>query len=678
MGEEYDECIRDVIDDAFSNYQAPDKEGRSILDLPSWSLWKNTSELLLQQGERSSIEYLIRAFGLNEFEQFCLLLLLEKELDEPMTIRRLNEIGFHDLTPAAMISLFQGERCLIRELYGFFLEGGPLKNWVMQGGKDNGPGPWDAVRLDERLRGLIIGEQWEDSSLKEYGFFIYPGEYDSSEMKGGFGEREYRQWSGLFNSLNVPRVCLIRGVEGVGKKTQIRRYVQEYGIPAFCADAGSLESLNREEQKKVLWRMIRECRLWQAILCLEWKDGIEEETGGNNLVEQAFRLSEDYLFGLVLLQAQEQELKGVPKEAVQVAIPMPTLREAACLWKETGKGFPCAEGLHTEEFAGIMVMTPGQIRRAFIQALGLMKRDGLNRIEEYHIKEACRGLPRGRMVGKAMRVSVKYNFRDLILPPERMRQLEEACSQVKNRYQIYEKWGFSKKNVYGTGISIVFSGPPGTGKTMAAQVLAGELGLELYKIDLAAVVSKYIGETEKNLNQIFEEGRKIQAILFFDEADVLFSKRTEVRDSHDKYSNMEAAFLLQKMEEYTGVAILATNYLQNIDEAFKRRLTYIIDFPFPDQESRRLLWNSMTPEELPLGEDVDFDFLARRFELSGSQIKNSYLNAAFLAARIGDDHVGMEHIMRSIQKELLKSGRQLTQKDLGEYGYLLVERSGVS
>lgn len=678
MKKRYDELIRKVVDDAFDTYQTPDRVGKSITVLQSWSEWKNAGELLFQRGELDPVEYLIRMFDLDEFEQFNLLLLLEKELDEPTTLKKLNERGFHDLTPAAVMSLFQGERCLIRELYGSFLEGGSLKGWIMQEVEDGGPGPWDAIRLDGRIRGLVLGDQWEDLALEEYGFFIYREEYDASEMKGDFGEKEYRHWSGLFDSMGSRRVCLIKGPEGIGKKTQVRRYAHERGMSVFCADAGSLKSLSREAQRKVLWKIIRECRLWNAILCLEWKDGTGEDTEESSLAEQTCRLAGDYLPGLIFLQEQEQEIQGIPKEGVQIAIPMPNLREAACLWREMSKEFPCAEDLHPEEFAGIMVMTPGQIRRAFVHALGLMKRDGMECLEDYHIKEACRGLPRGKMAGKAVQVRVRYNFRDLILPPERKQQLEEACAQVKNRYQIYETWGFSKKNVYGTGISIVFSGPPGTGKTMAAQVLAGELGLELYKIDLAAVVSKYIGETEKNLNQIFEEGRKVQAILFFDEADVLFSKRTEVRDSHDKYSNMEAAFLLQKMEEYTGVTILATNYLQNIDEAFKRRLTYIIDFPFPDQESRRQLWRSMTPEELPLDEDVDFDFFARRFEMSGSQIKNSFLNAAFLAARNGDQRVGMEHIMRSVQKELLKSGRQLTQKDLGEYGYLLAERSGVS
>ena len=244
---------------------------------------------------------------------------------------------------------------------------------------------------------------------------------------------------------------------------------------------------------------------------------------------------------------------------------------------------------------------------------------------------------------------------------------------MRNRYLVYETWGFSEKQAYGLGISMVFSGSPGTGKMMAAQIMAKELGLELYKVDLSAVVSKYIGETEKNLDQIFEEGKQSQAILFFDEADVLFSKRTEVKDSHDKYSNMEAAFMLQKMEEYTGVVILATNYMQNIDEAFKRRLTFMIEFPAPDLENRKKLWQSVIPKKLPVKGDLDFDFLAQHFEMSGSQIKNSMINGAFLAADRWEDGVGMKEILQAVIKELAKSGRKLNSKDLGEYSLLLGE-----
>ena len=206
-----------------------------------------------------------------------------------------------------------------------------------------------------------------------------------------------------------------------------------------------------------------------------------------------------------------------------------------------------------------------------------------------------------------------------------------------------------RKSPTGGGISVIFAGPPGTGKTMAAQVMASELCLDLYRIELPAVVSKYIGETEKNLEEIFEQASKSQVILFFDEADVLFSKRTEVRDSNDKYSNMEAAFLLQKMEEYEGITVLATNFLQNFDEAFKRRMKFIIDFPFPGPEERRQIWRQAFPAEVPVDGELDFDFLAGAFELSGSNIKNSVLHAAFLAAASGEA-VSMRHVIAGVPK----------------------------
>ena len=196
-------------------------------------------------------------------------------------------------------------------------------------------------------------------------------------------------------------------------------------------------------------------------------------------------------------------------------------------------------------------------------------------------------------------------------------------------------WGFGRKLAQGKGVTALFAGPSGTGKTMAAEVIAGELGLDLYKIDLAGVVSKYIGETEKNLDRIFAAAEDANAILFFDEADALFGKRSEVRDAHDRYANIEIAYLLQKMEEYDGVAILATNLRSNLDEAFVRRLAFTVHFPFPDEADRRRIWRGIWPAATPLAADVDLDFLAAQFKLSGGNIKNIALAAAFLAAADG-------------------------------------------
>ena len=203
------------------------------------------------------------------------------------------------------------------------------------------------------------------------------------------------------------------------------------------------------------------------------------------------------------------------------------------------------------------------------------------------------------MENKATHIKPKRLWDEVILPPEQKELLRNACNQVKFRHVVYGEWGFEKKLSYGKGVSILFAGPPGTGKTMSAEVVAKELMLEIYKIDLSQVISKYIGETEKNLHEIFHEAQFSNAILFFDEADALFGKRSEVKDSHDKYANIETAYLLQKIEEYAGITILATNFSQNIDDAFMRRLNYVIKFPFPDAEYREKIWRSMFPAEAP-------------------------------------------------------------------------------
>jgi SpoVK/Ycf46/Vps4 family AAA+-type ATPase len=216
----------------------------------------------------------------------------------------------------------------------------------------------------------------------------------------------------------------------------------------------------------------------------------------------------------------------------------------------------------------------------------------------------------------------------------------------------------------GKGLSILFAGPPGTGKTMAADVLAGALGLDLYKIDLSTVVSKYIGETEKNLARIFDEARTSNAILFFDEADALFGKRTQVRDAHDRYANVEISYLLQKMEEYDGVVVLATNLRKNLDEAFMRRLHVTVEFPMPDVADRRRIWAQIWPAATPRDPDLDLEFLARQIEVAGGSIRNIALAGAFLAAADGGV-VTMAHLLRATHREYQKMGKVLTATDLG-------------
>lgn len=260
-------------------------------------------------------------------------------------------------------------------------------------------------------------------------------------------------------------------------------------------------------------------------------------------------------------------------------------------------------------------------------------------------------------------LAANRTFAELKLPGAQMELLKKLCAMISSREEVMEQWGFGDKFSYGNGISVLFYGAPGTGKTMAAQVLAGELGMPLYRVDLSQLISKYIGETQKNIGRVFDEADKCDCILLFDEADAIFTKRSDVSDAQDRYSNAETAYLLQRMEEFHGISILATNVAQNFDEAFKRRIQFMIPVSMPGEETRKRLWRSVFPPQAPLARDVSLDFFAKRFELTGSSIKNIALAAAFLAAEEGGP-IRRAHIAHALRDEYLKTGRVLMEHEL--------------
>jgi SpoVK/Ycf46/Vps4 family AAA+-type ATPase len=277
---------------------------------------------------------------------------------------------------------------------------------------------------------------------------------------------------------------------------------------------------------------------------------------------------------------------------------------------------------------------------------------------------ACRLHSNRKLATLAHKITPHYVWEDLVLPAERLQQLRELCNSVKYRAMVYDEWGFARKLSLGKGVNALFAGPSGTGKTMAAEVLASELGLDLYKIDLSTVVSKYIGETEKNLSRIFAEATTSNAILFFDEADALFGKRSEVKDAHDRYANIEIGYLLQRMEEYDGVVILATNLHKNMDDAFVRRMHFTIEFPFPSVQDRLRIWQRIWPEQMPRSPDLPLELMARRFEIAGGNIRNIALAAAFLAASDGGV-VNLEHLLHATRREYQKMGKVITEAEFG-------------
>ena len=266
----------------------------------------------------------------------------------------------------------------------------------------------------------------------------------------------------------------------------------------------------------------------------------------------------------------------------------------------------------------------------------------------------------------ARRISPRATWDDMVLPGAVQSQLRSIAGRVRQRGQVFEEWHLGSSSSKARGVTSLFAGDSGTGKTMSAEVVAKSLGLDLYVIDLSTVVDKYIGETEKNLDRIFVEAERVNGVLLFDEADAIFGKRSEVKDARDRYANVEVAYLLQRMEQFEGLAILTTNLRANVDEAFLRRIDVLVEFPQPDIPSRKRLWSKQLTPQLPLAGDLDLDFLASAFQLSGGNIRNVVLAAAFEAAE-DEMAVSMSHLIRATSAEYRKLGRLCVEAEFGRY-----------
>ena len=339
--------------------------------------------------------------------------------------------------------------------------------------------------------------------------------------------------------------------------------------------------------------------------------------------------------------------------------PVPGPAQRLALWQHF-----LGEGVHISTLpsvAGQFLLTAGQIRDVIASARDAAAQRG-DEVNDQDLFAAARAHSNHGLAALARKITPRYAWEDMVLPADQVAILREIIATVRGRPIVLEQWGVGNKLASSPGVSILFAGPPGTGKTMAAEIVAAELGLDLYKIDLSTVVSKYIGETEKNLERIFAEASTSNAILFFDEADALFGKRSEVRDSHDRYANIEISYLLQRMEAYDGVTILATNLRANLDEAFTRRLHFAVDFPFPEEADRLRIWQTLFPPGVPRANDLDFEFLARRYRLAGGSIRNVLVSAAYLAAADGRV-VSQAHLLHGVRREMQKMGRLMVEDD---------------
>ncbi|WP_222850438.1 ATP-binding protein [Paenibacillus tengchongensis] len=370
--------------------------------------------------------------------------------------------------------------------------------------------------------------------------------------------------------------------------------------------------------------------------------------------------------------AWRENLTEIPLHFMQVDFPLPDAAARRKAWQSYASGHTLSEAVDLADLSGAFRFSRGQIRAALRggEDLAVWNGSASGEIGVKELYQACYQQSGRTIRTLANKIDAVYTWDMLVLPHEAMGQLREICNQVKYRPLVYGEWGFAGRLSLGKGLNILFSGPPGAGKTMAAEVIATELNLEMYKVDVSQIVSKYIGETEKNLSRIFDEAETSNAILFFDEADALFGKRSEVKDAHDRYANVEISYLLQKMEEYSGIVILATNLNQNLDDAFLRRLNFKLEFPFPEKEQREQIWRGMFPAGAPVDDTVDYKFIADKFALAGGNIKNIALNAAFYAAHEGCP-IGMKQIMLAAKREYRKLGRTFLQSDYAPYHQLI-------
>jgi AAA+ superfamily predicted ATPase len=544
---------------------------------------------------------------------------------------------------------------------------------VMDDSGDISPLLARTLKLDDRIADFLTGTGRPDPRLDAVADLSHPGA-ESGEPQTGIPVRigqylnNYRLQQKEAPDQPHP-VFYFYGPEGAGKLGQAQASCWRLGISLLTVDLAKLAALEMPFREAIRL-LVREALLQNAALCLEKIEALAE--AGEKRLDEAGLLHElfrDFTPLVFILGEGPWKPADLSEQyaVIEVEFTTPDEQERHALWESLGRDYHLALEVDLVSLAGKFRFTPGRIGAALRMAgqTADWKTPGAGRIEAADLYRACYRLSNQKLSALAQKITARYTWDALVLPGDQLEQLREICDQVKYKHQVFGEWRFGRKLSLGKGLNVMFSGPPGCGKTMAAEVIAGALSLELYKIDLSRVVSKYIGETEKNLGRIFAEAETSNAILFFDEADALFGKRSEVKDAHDRYANIETGYLLQKMEEYEGLVILATNLSQNMDQAFLRRMQFSVEFFFPEKTERAEIWRKIFPAEAPLAE-IDFEFLADKLKIAGGNIKNIALRAAFYAAA-ESQAIGMKQIMRAVRREYQKMGKMFLPNDFEPY-----------
>jgi hypothetical protein len=631
-----------------------------------------------RQGLPLRLPHLNAVFDLSAFETDLILLALAPHRDlryQKLYAFLQDDVGRVYPTVDLALRLFcvtEHERVKARE---YFSAATPLFSNLLLGRLDetvgNGAPPLlsRSLKLDHRIAEFLLGSDQLDPRLggnSRIARWVQP-KLDQCDLVMAENVKVALEQIASLALAGRPFCCLLYGPEGSGKKSFAEVVCKRAGRALLVLDLFALDS-SSPPVTDLLQVALREALLYRSAIYLDGWQVMPQAEEGNSALHGAEQLLEDFP-GIVFLGSRGRWQGNKAHRFFSVELPVPDDDLRQQLWKGSLPETSSITGEHDlVHLAGAFRFTPGQIQKALGRAetQALLREGEGYRLSLDDLLAGCRAQSSLHLVSFARKLNPQRTWQDLILPKDTLAQLEEFCQQVRQRVRVFDAWGFGRKLSLGKGLIALFSGPSGTGKTLSAEVLAKELGLDLYRVDLSCVVSKYIGETEKNLSQVFDDAQMSNAILFFDEADALFGKRSEVKDAHDRYANIEVNYLLQRVEEYEGVVILASNLSKNIDSAFIRRMRFCIELPFPDKEHRQRIWRGVFPAQAPLSEDVDFDFLARKFKLAGGNIRNIALAAAFSAADNGGT-IGMEHLMLGLKREYQKLGRVCEKAEFERY-----------
>ncbi len=607
-----------------------------------------------------ALETVVKLFGLSAFERAVLLLCAGCELDSRFATLCATIHGDpHQSYPTFSVAL----AALPDPQWSAVTPAAPLRDWQLIHVEPGASLTRNTLRIDERILHYLAGVSHLDAQLAGLVQPQVPPE-KLAPSHWALAREIAATWSQAAGQGALPAMQLC-GPEVAGKRDIAAAACRLLGLPLYRMPAAALPTRPGEHDQMLrLWQ--REYLLDNHVLLLDCDDSDPHDKALESAIAQ---IVEATPYMPLLLTGRERRGPW-QRPVLTFDVVKPTPAEQRQVWVALLGQDAELLAPQVEQIVSQFNLDAPAIAAAHSGALGLMEdaiRSGDRPAEEKlgdALWQVCRRQARPRLDDLAARIDTVAGWDDLVLPDAELEILHEIAAQVRGRSQVYERWGFQAKSRRGLGISALFAGASGTGKTLAAEVLANELRLDLYRIDLSAIVSKWVGETEKNLSRVFDAAEAGGAILLFDEADALFGKRGEVKDSHDRYANIEISYLLQRMESYRGLAILTSNLKESLDSAFARRIRFTVTFPFPDAAERAAIWQRVFPAATPT-KGLDPTKLAR-LDLPGGSIRNIALNAAFLAAGAGEP-VRMAHLLRAARREYAKLERPINAADVKDW-----------